>query len=63
MNIVSLLQSLGRECETAVKGLKLPTAVQKGDTKIIKREPEIHLMRLPKSSDVYKIAPYIIVRS
>lgn len=60
--MVELVYALGAECREAVKGIKLAAAVQQGDTEIVKREPEIHLMRLPNSSEFMKIAPYIIVQ-
>lgn len=62
MTVVALLYALKKECEEAVKGLKLPTAIQKGDTENRKREAEVHIMRLPRSSDAKKIAPYIIIQ-
>lgn len=62
MTNVELLFALKYICERAVKGLKLPTAVQRDDKKIIEREPEVHIMRLPRSTDAKKIAPYIIVQ-
>ena len=62
MNVVFLLFALKKECEKAVKGLKLKTAVQKGDIETLKREPEVHLMRLPNSAEAKKKAPYIIIQ-
>ncbi len=60
--IVNLLNSLKELCEDAVKNMVLPTAVQKGDTKVEKRPPEIYKMRLTDSKSYKKFAPYEIIQ-
>lgn len=57
-----LLEALKKFCESKVSLIKLPTSVQKGDTEITKREPEVHIMRLPSSSSAKKYAPYILIQ-
>lgn len=59
---VALLKALQSTVLKAVNGVKYQVAVQKGDSKIIKREPEIHLQRLPDSKSANKIVPYIIIQ-
>lgn len=62
MSAVLLLDALKIECKKAVKGLKLSVKTQQGDMELTRREPAIHLMRLPESRSYEKIAPYIIVQ-
>lgn len=62
MTRVKLIHELKLFCEDAVKGMKLPLVVQKGDTEIQTREPAVYLMRLPDSKAAQKLAPYIIVQ-
>lgn len=45
-----------------VKDFSLPTAVQKDDVINKPRAPELHLMRLPRSTSYKKFAPYIIIQ-
>lgn len=62
MTIVEFLQEIKLFCEEAVKGMKLPIAVQQGDREIIARQPDVYIMRLSDSSAAKKLAPYIIVQ-
>lgn len=62
MTVKFLLDSLKRVIADTVKDFKLPTSLQKGDQQIETRAPAIHLMRLPDSRSVTKIAPYILIR-
>lgn len=62
MTRTGLLEALKKLCENAVSNFSLPTAIQKGDEVQIFRPPELHKMRLPKSSQAKKYAPYIIVQ-
>lgn len=63
MTISVLVEELKNFCIDATKHLKFPTALQKGDTEIIERAPEVYKMRLPNSNDAKKVAPYIIVQA
>lgn len=62
MTQVQLLEDLKQFCEEAVKKMVLPVQLQKGDTKIQSRVPEVYKMRLPHTSDAKKYAPYIIIQ-
>lgn len=62
MTRVKLIHELKLFCEDAVKDMKLPLAVQKGDTETQTRAPNVYLMRLPDSKAAQKLAPYIIVQ-
>lgn len=62
MTARELLRTLKVFCEDAVKGMVLPTAVQKGDTEIQKRPPTMYEMRLPDSGNAEKLAPYAIIQ-
>lgn len=62
MTVFEALDILKNYFEEAVKDDKFPVAIQKGDTEVKERAPEIHKMRLPKASDAKKVAPYIIIR-
>ncbi len=62
MTRVVLLEELKRFCEDTTKNMILPTQVEKGDTKLIERAPEIYRMRLPDSKAAKKLAPYIIIQ-
>ncbi len=62
MTVRELLHSLKLLCEDAVKDMTLPTAIQKGDTKIQKRPLEIYEMRLTDSKSYKKLAPYEIIQ-
>lgn len=62
MTKVLFLDELQRFCKNAVKGFRLATAVQKGDTKIILRPPDVYKMRLPNSKAAEKVVPYIILQ-
>jgi len=57
-----LLNDLKIFINEAVKNFSLPTAVQKDDTANEPRAPELHLMRLPRSTSYKKFAPYIIIQ-
>ncbi len=57
-----LLDDLKTCVENTTQRFELPTAVQKGDTEQVFRAPEVHKMRLPKSGDAKKKAPYIIIQ-
>ena len=63
MTVSKLMEDLKVFCVDATKKFKLPTALQKGDTEIITRAPEVYKMRLPNSRDVKKVAPYIIIQA
>lgn len=62
MTKVLLLSELKSFCKNAVKNFKLPTALQKGDTEITLRPPDVYQMRLPNSKAAEKVAPYIILQ-
>lgn len=62
MTAREFLHTLKVFCEDAVKGMVLPTAVQKGDTEIQKRPPTMYEMRLPDSESAEKLAPYGIIQ-
>lgn len=62
MTKVLLLDELQKFCKNTVKGFNLPTAVQKGDTEIKCRPPEVYKMRLLNSSAAKKVVPYIILQ-
>lgn len=62
MTKVLLLEELQKFCKNTVKGFKLPTATQKGDTELKCRPPEVYKMRLPNSSAAKKVVPYIILQ-
>lgn len=62
MTRVQLVEDLKALCKDAVKNMKLPLAVQKGDVKRQFREPNVFGMRLPNSSSAEKYAPYIIAQ-
>lgn len=62
MTIDRLIEDLKIFCDNAVKWLKLPTAVSKGDTKQVFRPPDTYKMRLPDGKSYDKFAPYIIVQ-
>lgn len=57
-----LLNDLKLFIEDAVKSFDLPTALQKGDTDVETRAPEVHKMRLPNSRDAKKVAPYVLIQ-
>lgn len=62
MTRVKLIHELRLFCEDAIKDMELPLAVQKGDTKMQTRAPNVYFMRLPDSKAAQKLAPYIIVQ-
>lgn len=62
MTKVDLLNALSTFLEGVVSRYKLPTAIQKGDTEMVSRAPDIYKMRLDNSGDAKKKAPYIIVQ-
>lgn len=57
-----LLQDLKILCKKATAHFELPTSLQKGDKEIIKKAPDIYLMRLPNSREYKKVAPYILIQ-
>lgn len=57
-----LLQDLKLFCEKATADYELPTSLQKGDTDLEVRAPEVYKMRLPNSRDAKKVAPYILIQ-
>ena len=57
-----LLDDLKKFIADAVKDFQLPTSLQKGDTTIEVRAPEVHKMRLPNARDYKKVAPYILIQ-
>ena len=57
-----LIEELKKFCEKETKHLEYPTAVQKGDTKRVKRAPKVYKMRLPNARDYKKYEPYIIIQ-
>ena len=63
MTLSKLLEDLKDFCVDATKNFKLPTSLQKGDTEIITRAPEVFKMRLPNSRDAKKVAPYILIQA
>lgn len=62
MTRVALIEALKNLVETAVKDMKLPVSVQKGDTETEVRVPDVYRMRLPDSSAAKKLAPYVIIQ-
>lgn len=62
MTRVKLLEDLKNLCVEATEHLMLPTAVQKGDTNVETRPPDVYKMRLPDSNDYKKKAPYMIIQ-
>lgn len=62
MTRVKLIHELKRFCEDAVKHMKLPLVVQRGDEEVQERPPDVYLMRLPDSKAAQKLVPYIIVQ-
>ncbi len=62
MTRVALVEALKELCEEAVKEMKLPQAVQKGDTEQRFSVPTVYRMRIPNSRAADKIAPYVIVQ-
>ncbi len=62
MTARELLHTLKKFCEDSVKGMVLPTAVQRGDTEEHKRVPTMYEMRLPDSGNAEKLAPYEIIQ-
>lgn len=62
MTRVQLVADLQKFCREAVKNMTLPVAVQKGDTKMQARAPEVYQMRVPHSDSAHKYVPYIIVQ-
>ncbi len=62
MTLSDLLEALKTSCEECTAHFELPTSLQKGDTEIVTRAPEVFKMRLPKSRDVKKVAPYILIQ-
>ena len=63
MTLSKLMEDLKAFCVDATKHFKLPTALQKGDTEIITRAPEVYKQRLPNSKDAKKVAPYILIQA
>ncbi len=63
MTLSKLLEDLKVFCVDATKNFKLPTSLQKGDTEIITRAPEVFKMRLPNSRAAKKVAPYILIQA
>ena len=63
MTLLDLLYALRAFCEEATKKLKLPEAVQKGDTKTVERAPKGYIQRLPDQNAPQKFAPYFIVQA
>ena len=63
MTIRFLIDELADVYRDATKDFVLPTALQKGDTERVMRAPEIYKMRLVKSSEAKKAAPYIIIQA
>lgn len=63
MTLLDLLYALKAFCEEATKKLKLPEAVQKGDTKAVERAPKGYIQRLPDEKAPQKFAPYFIVQA
>ncbi len=62
MTRVKLIHELKIFCEDAIKGMEFTLGVQKGDTEIKNRVPNVYLMRLPDSKAAQKLVPYIIVQ-
>ena len=60
MNRITLLEQLKEFSKEAVGDMILPVSKQKGDAEQGSRAADIHLMRLPDSSQAKKKAPYII---
>ena len=63
MTLSKLMEDLKDFCVDATKHFKLPTALQKGDTEIITRAPEVYKQRLPNSKEAKKVAPYILIQA
>ncbi len=59
-NRADLLDRLKEVTEDAIKGLLLPTSVQKEGEKETLRPAAVYKMRLPDSKSAFKKAPYII---
>lgn len=62
MTLSVLVDELKVFCEECTAHFELPTSLQKGDTEIVTRAPEVFKMRLPNSQDVKKYAPYILIQ-
>lgn len=62
MTRVQLVEDLKKFCQEATAKMKLPLAVQKGDTKKQVKAPDIYKMRLPNSEDAKKYTPYILIQ-
>ena len=60
MNRITLLEQLKAFTKEAVGDIIMPVRKQKGDAEQGSRAADIHLMRLPDSSQAQKKAPYII---
>jgi hypothetical protein len=60
MNRITLLEQLKKFTTESVGDIIMPVQMQKGDAEQQFRAAEIHLMRLPDSSQAKKKAPYII---
>lgn len=60
MTRVMLLRALGEFTLDATRDLLLPVRVQSAEEEPQERPAEVHLMRLPDSSEAKKIAPYIL---
>ncbi len=60
--ITIFLNDLKDFIDETVKNFSLPTPVQKDDVTNKPRAPELHLMRLPRSTSYKKYAPYIIIQ-
>lgn len=56
------LYILSEYFKNALSAFKLPVKVQKGDSEVTSRAPDVYKMRLPHSEDAKKVAPYCIVR-
>lgn len=62
MTRVKLIEDLKAVCSKATEKMRLPLAVQKGDTERQFKKPEIYGMRLPNSGNADKYVPYIIIQ-
>jgi len=60
MNRVTLLEKLKEFTNESIGDIIMPVQMQKGDAEQKYRAADIHLMRLPYSSQAKKKAPYII---
>lgn len=58
----ALLEALKKYTEGRIAGLEFPTAVQKNDTELRTKVPDVFKMRLPDSKAEDKIVPYIIIQ-